>query len=387
MAGPSGLQLMQGGDVQEICNKNIDKHTNKEDYVYNTNISSIDSGTSVCTAESVLLYDIDKMFVKTSCFTTQGRGSYPEKRKMSEYLKYGVIYLDKPKNPSSHEVVTWIKNILKVEKTGHGGTLDPKVSGVLTVYLNRGTRLSKIEQNAGKEYVCIVQIDGKVSEEKFKDALRFFEGRLIQRPPLISAVKRNVRMRSVYKNEFLELKEVDGVSYGLFKVSCEAGTYIRVLCEHIGLYMGIKAEMLELRRTRSGSIREEQCFTMHDVLDSHYIFENKGDERYIRRVVHPIEYSLRNYKRIMVKDSCVDALCSGAKLSLNGVIRFDRNINVGEKVVVITTKGEAVVLAETLVSGAEMQINEYGLVAHTLRVIMEKGLYKSTWGTKKFNML
>lgn len=377
---------MQSGDVQDVSNENVNKHARNGEHVHSLDLPDHIGGTPVHTAESVLLYDIDKMIVKTSCFTTQGRGSYPEKRKMEEYLKYGVIYLDKPRNPSSHEVVTWIKNILRVEKTGHGGTLDPKVSGVLTVYLNRGTRLSKIEQNAGKEYVCIIRIDGDVNEEKFRDALRFFEGRLIQRPPLISAVKRNVRMRSVYRNEFLELRKVESAYYGLFKVSCEAGTYIRVLCEHIGLYLGMKAEMLELRRIRSGSIREEQCFTMHDVLDCHHILEKNSDERYIRRVVHPIEYSLRNYKRIMVKDSCVDALCSGAKLYLNGVIRFDRNINIGEKVVVITTKGEAIVLVETLVSGTEMQINEYGLIARTLRVIMEKGLYKSTWGTKKFNM-
>lgn len=360
--------------------------------VHSKHLKTISAETSnCCTAsnlnESVLLYDIDQMCTKTTSFTAQHRGSYPEQRSIQEYLKYGVVYLDKPRNPSSHEVVTWIKNIVGVEKTGHGGTLDPQVSGVLTVYLNRGTRLSKLEQSAGKEYVCIIRFDTETTEEKFRWALRFFEGKLIQRPPLVCAVKRQIRIRTVYKNEFLEFKKKDGVCYGLFKTSCEAGTYIRVLCTHIGLLLGAKAEMHELRRIRSGKITEYQCSTMHDLLDSIYMFKSKDSEKYLRKVVHPIEYSLRSYRRIMVKDSCVDALCSGAKLSLNGVIKFDRNINRGDNVVVITTKGEAVVIAETLASASEMSINDHGLVARTIRVIMEKGHYMSTWGFKRFNTL
>lgn len=362
--------------AEKIASENLEKNDNPKEVAHNCSLL----------AESVLLYDIDNMIMKNSSFTTQERGSYPEKREIEEYLKYGVIYLDKPRNPSSHEVVTWIKNILDVERTGHGGTLDPKVSGVLTVYLNRGTRLSKIEQNAGKEYVCVIKFHEKVAEDDFRRALRFFEGKLIQRPPLVCAVKRNVRIRSVYKNEFLELKAIEDAFYGLFKVSCEAGTYIRVLCEHIGLFLGLKTEMQELRRIRSGAVNEEQCFTMHDLLDSQFLLTKSGEEKFLRRVIHPIEFSLKMHKRIMVKDSCVNALCCGAKLSLNGVLRFDRNINRGEKVVVITTKGEAVILAETLVSGTDMHINDYGLITKTIRVIMEKGLYKSTWGTKKFNM-
>lgn len=92
------------------------------------------------------------------------------KRPLEEHLKYGVINLDKPANPSSHEVVAWIKKILKVEKTGHSGTLDPKVTGCLIVCLNRATRLVKAQQQAGKEYVGIVKlhnaIDGEIALKK-----------------------------------------------------------------------------------------------------------------------------------------------------------------------------------------------------------------------------
>ncbi len=77
--------------------------------------------------------------------------------------RYGVINLDKPSNPSSHEVVAWIRRILRVTKTGHSGTLDPKVTGSLVVCVERATRLVKSQQGAGKEYVCIARLHSKPS--------------------------------------------------------------------------------------------------------------------------------------------------------------------------------------------------------------------------------
>lgn len=138
-----------------------------------------------------LLKNYDKMNVLTSHFTPVPAGSTPMKRALKEYLKYGVINLDKPSNPSSHEVVAWIKKILKVEKTGHSGTLDPKVTGCLIVCLERATRLVKAQQSAGKEYVGIVRLHGPIeNENKLKKVLDTLKGSLFQRPPEISAVKK-----------------------------------------------------------------------------------------------------------------------------------------------------------------------------------------------------
>merc|ERR1719253_2056867 len=105
----------------------------------------------------LLLKDYDKLNVRTGHFTPQTFGSSPLTRPLDQYLQYGIINLDKPVNPSSHEVVAWIKRILKCDKTGHSGTLDPKVSGCLLVCLNWATRLVKAQQTAGKEYVAIVR--------------------------------------------------------------------------------------------------------------------------------------------------------------------------------------------------------------------------------------
>lgn len=106
----------------------------------------------------LLLKNFDKLVVRTNHYTPVPQGSSPLKRPLKEYLKSGYINLDKPSNPSSHEVVSWIKRILKVEKTGHSGTLDPKTSGCLVVCIDRATRLVKSQQGAGKEYVGVFQL-------------------------------------------------------------------------------------------------------------------------------------------------------------------------------------------------------------------------------------
>ncbi|WEL38657.1 h/aca ribonucleoprotein complex subunit cbf5 [Encephalitozoon hellem] len=337
-------------------------------------------GTGMPGAWDLLLADMDKMIVRTNHYTPFGCGSMPLNRKIGEYIKYGIVNLDKSSNPSSHEVVTWVKEILKCEKTGHSGTLDPQVSGVLTICIDRATRLTKSQQSLGKEYVCVIEFLEEPDEDGFRRASKKLTGSLFQRPPLMCAVKRELRIRNIYEIDILEFSKEKRV--GLFKVSCEAGTYVRTLCTHIGILMGCGARMKELRRIRSGRTSEKDIFTLHDLLDAVYIFNSTKDERVIRRVIRPLESLLVGYPRIMIKDSCVNAICYGAKLSITGVLRFDRDIDVGREVVIITTKGEAVALGVALVSSPEMSIIDHGLVCRTKRVIMEKDLYPRSWGFK-----
>lgn len=139
------------------------------------------------------------MNIRTGHYTPIPCGYSPLKRPLAEYIKSGCINLDKPANPSSHEVVAWIKRILKCEKTGHSGTLDPKVTGNLIVCIDRATRLVKSQQGAGKEYVCVIRLHDKIGSKKdLKHALETLTGALFQRPPLISAVKRQLRVRTIY---------------------------------------------------------------------------------------------------------------------------------------------------------------------------------------------
>jgi len=325
------------------------------------------------------LKNFDKLNVKTNHFTPLPCGYSPLGRPIDILKKYGVINLDKPSNPSSHEVVAWIKRILKVDKTGHSGTLDPKVTGCLITCINNSTRLVKAQQSAGKEYVAVVKLHGKIDKvKKLEKALETLTGACFQRPPLISAVKKELRVRTIYETKLLEYDEKRDM--GIFWVSCEAGTYIRTLCVHIGYLLGCGAHMAELRRVRSGALKEDKSMvTMNDVKDAQWHFEQYGKEEYLRRVIMPLEILLINYPRIVVKDTSINAVCYGAQLMLPGVLRYESNIECGQEVILISTKGEAVALAIAQMTTSTMATCDHGIVARTKRVIMDRDTYDKKW--------
>ncbi|RYP29111.1 hypothetical protein DL767_006881 [Monosporascus sp. MG133] len=329
----------------------------------------------------LLLKNWDKLLVRTGHFTPIPNGSNPLKRDLKSYISSGVINLDKPSNPSSHEVVAWVKRILRCEKTGHSGTLDPKVTGCLIVCVDRATRLVKSQQGAGKEYVAVIRFHDKLpgGEAQFARALETLTGALFQRPPLISAVKRQLRIRTIHESKLIEFD--NDRHLGVFWVSCEAGTYIRTLCVHLGLLLGVGAHMQELRRVRSGAMDEtKDLVTLHDVLDAQWTYDNTRDESYLRKVIAPLETLLTSYKRVVVKDSTVNAICYGAKLMIPGLLRYEAGIEVGEEVVLMTTKGEAIALGIAQMSTVEMSSCDHGVVAKVKRCIMERDLYPRRWG-------
>jgi len=327
----------------------------------------------------LLLKDYHKMVVRTGHYTPIDTGSSPLRRDIRKYIRYGVINIDKPANPSSHEVTSWVKRILKVEKTGHSGTLDPKVTGNLIICLERATRLVKSQQGAGKQYVCVIRFHEKTSKEKMARVLEKLRGPLFQRPPLISAVKRQLRIRTIYDTKLIEFD--DERSLGVFWIKCQAGTYIRTLCVHIGLLAGTGAHMEELRRVRSGHIGEkDNIVTMHDLLDAQWLYENHGDESYLRRVINPLETLLIRHKRIIVKDSAIAAIAHGAKIMIPGVLRIDKEIELGDEIVVVSPKGEAVCLAYAQMTTLQMATVEHGMAAKIKRVIMDRVDYPKRWG-------
>lgn len=327
----------------------------------------------------LLLKNYHQLHVRTSHYTPLPCGSSPLARPLDQHLSYGVINLDKPANPSSHEVVSWIKKILRVEKTGHSGTLDPKVTGCLIVCIDRATRLVKSQQSAGKEYVAVARLHSSCETAKVQRCVETLTGALFQRPPLISAVKRQLRIRTVYESKLLEYDKDRNL--GVIWVSCEAGTYIRTLCVHLGLLTGVGGHMQELRRVRSGALGEQDnLVTMHDVLDAQHVYDTTKDEKYLRRVVMPLEVLLTNYKRIVVKDSAVNAICYGAKFMIPGLLRFADGIELNDEVVLMTTKGEAIAVAIAQMTTAVMATVDHGVVAKIKRVIMERDVYPRRWG-------
>ncbi|EJT49616.1 centromere/microtubule binding protein cbf5 [Trichosporon asahii var. asahii CBS 2479] len=329
----------------------------------------------------LLLKNYDKLLVRSSHFTPIPTGCSPLKRDLKTYIESGCINLDKPSNPSSHEVVAWIKRILRVQKTGHSGTLDPLVTGCLIVCIDRATRLVKSQQGAGKSYVVVARLHGKPEggKQAVERAMETLTGALFQRPPLISAVKRQLRVRTIYNSKLIEYDEDRGLVVA--QLDCEAGTYVRTWSVHLGLLLGVGAHMQELRRVRSGITGEgDDIVTMHDVLDAQWLYDNTRDESYLRRVIKPLEALLTNYKRIVVKDSAVNAVCYGAKLMIPGLLRYEADIEVGEEVVLMTTKGEAIAVGIAQMSTADLASCDHGVVAKVKRCIMNRDLYPRRWG-------
>lgn len=306
-------------------------------------------------------------------------GKDPYSRSISELLEKGVINLDKPPGPTSHEVVSWVKGIIEIKRAGHSGTLDPHVTGVLPVMLGDATRLVRTLLLAGKEYVCVMRLQGDASEKKVKGVLDEFQGVIYQRPPLISAVKRQTRQRTIYYNEFIEMQGRDV----LFRTGCEAGTYIRKLCHDMGEALGVGAHMYELRRTKSGPFTEDKTLiTLHDLKDAYVEYKESGDEKALRKCIYPMEFGLRHMPKIIIKDSAVDALACGAHLGVQGISALETGIKPQDIVAVYTHKGEAVSIGHALMSSDDLFKNKEGQAMKTIRVVMKPGVYPPGWKKK-----
>ncbi|TRO40772.1 RNA-guided pseudouridylation complex pseudouridine synthase subunit Cbf5, partial [Candidatus Bathyarchaeota archaeon] len=229
---------------------------------------------------------------------------------------------------------------------------------------------------AGKEYVCVMRLHSDIPENKVTKVLDEFQGPLYQRPPVRSSVKRQLRTRAIYYNKFLEMDERNV----LFRVGCEAGTYIRKLCYDIGEVLGCGAHMQELRRTRVGPFTEDDSLvTLHDISYLFSQWQETKDEKYLRKFVYPMEKALELIPKIIVRDSAVDALCHGAHLTAPGVLSLESGIKIGDTVAAFTQKGEAITIAEATVSSEKMLKLDHGFVAKTKRVMMPRGMYPKMW--------
>ncbi len=304
-------------------------------------------------------------------------GKKPSARDAAELLDAGVVVLDKPSGPSSHQVTAWLREALGVKHVGHGGTLDPKVTGVLPVSVGGATKAIQALLKSGKEYVCVMRLHSDVNEQSIRNTAAKFVGVIEQTPPVRSAVKRRARKRRVY---YLDVLEVSGRDV-LFRVGCQAGTYIRNLCVEMGRDLGVKAHMQELRRSRTGLLDESQAVTLHDALDARH-FAEAGDDSWMHNVVRPVEAITAHLPKIVVRDSAVDAVCNGAALAVVGVAQLDAGIEVDELVAIETMKGELVAIATAKMTSARIHTEPKGIAATPDRVIMHQGTYPRVWKQK-----
>ncbi len=302
-------------------------------------------------------------------------GRRPEERAIEQLLRFGVFVADKPQGPSSHQVSAWVRDLLGLSRAGHAGTLDPRVTGVLPIGLDNATRALDAMLEGDKEYVGVLQLHQDVEEAKVRGMMERFVGEVYQTPPVRSAVKREMRPRTIYELEPLEFEG----RLTLFRVRCESGTYIRTLCNDLGEALGVGGHMLDLRRTRTATFPESQAHSLLDLKDAHVVWKEEGDERPLRSVLQPMEALLRHLPVIVAKDTAVDAICHGSNLAVPGVAKLSAGIKRGDLVAVITAKGEGVSLATAKLTSDEIVIAKSGLAADTKRVLMEPGTYPKLW--------
>jgi H/ACA ribonucleoprotein complex subunit 4 len=311
--------------------------------------------------------------------TDEAYGIYPEKRTIEQLLNYGIILLDKPPGPTSHETVAWTKRILKLSKIGHSGTLDPQVSGVLPLGLGEATKALGVLLYGPKEYHALGRIHSLPSKEKLNEIVDLFRGEIFQKPPQRSAVLRQTRTRTIYELEVIEQKE----RLLLTRILCESGTYIRKLYYDIGEILGPGATMIELRRTRVDQFYESDgLVTLHELANAFALWEETKDPSKLMTMIKPVESALSELRSVIIRDSAVDALCHGAQLAIPGILKISSNLKKGDIVAVYTQKGEAVALAESTMSEEEIRDATKGYAFETRRIIMAPNTYPKKWRTK-----
>jgi tRNA pseudouridine55 synthase len=194
----------------------------------------------------------------------------------------GILLVDKPAGPTSHDVVHHIRRHFKLKKVGHGGTLDPAATGLLVILLGRGTRVSNRFMSSDKTYEGTLRLgittdsqdaDGNIireadpsgiTREHLEAAMAPFKGDMFQTPPMVSAVRINgVQLYKLArqgeeverKPRFIHLFEFRLLNFAppfaSFVLRCSKGTYVRTICHDIGEALGVGAHLSQLRRTES----------------------------------------------------------------------------------------------------------------------------------------
>ena len=220
----------------------------------------------------------------------------------------GIVIVDKPQEWTSQDVTARLRRVFNTRRIGHGGTLDPMATGVLPVFVGRGTRGVEFFEHAEKTYEAVLRLglltdtedtsgtvleerEVSVTEEQFLNVLPQFRGKIMQVPPMYSALKVNGQKlcdlarkgreveRQPREIEIFELEclSFDGTGARL-RVRCSKGTYIRTLCKDIGLALGCGGCMAELRRVTAGAYTIEEAVPLQELLDT------TEPEKYLRAV-------------------------------------------------------------------------------------------------------
>lgn len=310
------------------------------------------------------------MHVKQECVADPAYGCAPDARPPAARIRWGVVMLDKPSGPTSRRAADRVRSLLGAGKAGHGGTLDPKVTGVLPVLLERSTRTAEVLLGCDKGYEGTMRLHGDVDDVALEQGLATLRGRIEQMPPRRSAVRRRLRERTVYRFDVTERRG----RQAQFVVDCQGGTYVRKLVHDLGEHLRCGAHMASLRRVRAAGFSIEECVTIGQVARAAAAWRG-GDAALLRQVVLPVEDVLaRLLPRVSIADGAVVPVSTGYPLAAPGVCALE-DFGPGERVMVMTLKGALVGIGEALMSSGEILAARHGLAVRMVHVLIARDMY------------
>jgi len=257
----------------------------------------------------------------------------------------GFLNIDKPAEKTSHDVCEIIRRMINVDKCGHAGTLDPAVTGVLPVAIGKATRLLRYLKH-DKEYVGTMWIHQDIELKELKKIIKSdFIGKIRQTPPVKSRVKRVEREREIYSFKILEQKG----KKVLFKVHCEAGTYIRKLVDDLGRKLNIGAHMTELRRIKAGELSEENSITLYQLREA-------VEKNCLQKYILPPEIIAKDMLKIEVNENSLEKLYNGSPV-YGEYIKKKGRLKMGDKIAVMFNK-KLVEIANVVLEGNKIAVPE-----------------------------
>ncbi len=212
-----------------------------------------------------------------------------------------------------------------------------------------------------------MQLHGDVEEKKLVEVIKLFEGKIYQKPPLRSAVKKVPRIRRIYSIEILDIVKRNV----LMKIKCEAGTYIRKLCFDIGELLGCGAHMTELRRIGIGFFDEDYKYlvTLHELFGAYRIWKDEKNDYYLRFFVRPLEELLFFIPKIFIKDSALFSVTHGSFVAIPAIVAVTSDLKPNQYVGIYSLNNELVAVGKSILDASEILKKEKGIAAKVDRVI------------------
>ena len=241
-------------------------------------------------------------------------------KSMKELLEFGIINIDKSSDMTSFDVSDFVRKKLNLKKTSHFGVLDPMVTGVLPVALTRAVRLTGFFIGEDKEYEGEMLIHEDISVEEIKKKIKEkFTGKIMQKPPVRSNVKRQEREREIKNFEILNKKE----KLISFRAEVQGGTYIRKLVHDLGESLGIGAHMIKLRRTRAGIFKEKNSVSLEEFKKAAEEYK-EGNEKPLRKIIIPAEIITELFPVVQVKESSLKEIFAGSPIHKKDLLKTEK---------------------------------------------------------------